>query len=393
MAYHGVFISLVFFHKRYGLSVIIFRYLSKEILSTVLATILILLIIFITNQFVHYLNDAADGKITVQAVMEVMLLQVPLLLGYLLPLSLLLGILLTLGRFYVDHEMVVLSACGFSRTQLVTMVITLSVFVMGVVAWLILSVEPKMQLYRARILTEAVMKASIEKILPGRFQPLGSGGRVFYAADVSEHRQSMNQVFLAQNQAPANTPERWDLVSADQAKDFNIENEGNFILFNKGFRYVGTPGQLKYDVIQFKQYGIRLKTPVTDIASRIEAMPTNKLWLIRKSDPKAAAELQWRIAMPISVIIFALLAVPLSQVNPRKGRFAQILPAILIYIGYANLLFIGRTWIERKVVSQGVGMWWIHLSLLLVVLVFYMGQSSWRRRIRRFSRRRIRAAA
>src|SRR3990167_802916 len=109
--------------------VIIFRYFSKEVLATLLATTLILLIIFITNQFVHYLSDAADGKITTQAVMKVMSLQVPLLLGYLLPLSLFLGLLLTLGRLYVDHEMVVLSSCGVSRAQVIVMVMWLATIV------------------------------------------------------------------------------------------------------------------------------------------------------------------------------------------------------------------------------------------------------------------------
>ncbi len=358
---------------------IIFRYLCKEVVATLLATTLILLIIFITNQFVHYLNDAADGKITVQAVMEIMSLQVPLLLGYLLPLSLFLGLLLTLGRLYVDHEMVVLSACGMSRAQWVTMIMLLSFVVMGAVAWLMLSVEPKMQWYRAKILTAVATNASLEKIMPGRFQPLGSDGKVFYAAHVDSHHRGMSDVFFAQPQKVPSGPERWDLVSADYAGELKTKDDGYFILFKKGFRYVGTPGQLKFDVTQFDQYGVRLNTPTFDIANRVEAMPTRKLWYLQAHDPKAAAEFQWRISMPISVMIFALLAVPLSQVSPRKGKFAQVLPAVLIYIVYANLMFMGRAWIEKGVISPSLGLWWIHGSLFLLAVILLFGQSRWRR--------------
>lgn len=358
---------------------IIFRYLCKEVFATLLATTLILLIIFITNQFVHYLNDAASGKITIQAVMEVMTLQVPLFLGYLLPLSLFLGILLTLGRFYVDHEMVVLSACGVSRAQLVTMVMLLASLVMGAVGWLMLTVEPRMQWYQAKILENAVATASLDKILPGRFQTLGNDGRVFYAGKVSKHHDEMDDVFLAQSTTTKDGSVSWDVVNATKATQLNTKMDGRFVLFKQGIRYVGVPGQLKYHVAKFGTYGIRLTSPITNMGGRVQAMPTSKLWDLRKTDLKAAAEFQWRVAMPLSVLAFALLAVPLSQVNPRKGKFAQMLPAVLIYIVYANLMFAGRAWIEKGVISQDIGLWWINGSLFLLAVVLLVVQKTGRR--------------
>lgn len=366
---------------------IIFRYLSKEVLATLLATTLILLIIFISNQFVHYLSDAADGKVTTQAVMKVMSLQVPLLLGYLLPLSLFLGLLLTLGRLCVDHEMVVLFSCGVSRAQLIAMVMTLATLVTGVVAWLMLSVEPKMQYYRAEILTNALATSTMGKIIPGRFQQLGDSGRVFYAAGVGKHHQTMGQVFLAQKLVTGGA-ERWDVVSADRADDMNTAKNGHFILFKNGIRYVGSPGQLKFDIVKFDRYGIRLYMPPENFAARVEAMPTKQLWHQRRTDRKADAEFQWRIALPLSVLVFALLAVPLSHVNPRKGKFAQMLPAILIYIVYANFMFVGRAWFEKGIINQHLGLWWIDVLLFLLALLLLFIQSSWWQRLRALNRRR-----
>ncbi|ABS76872.2 LPS export ABC transporter permease LptF [Coxiella burnetii] len=363
------------------MSVIVFRYLCKEILGTLLATTLILLIIFMTNQFVHYLNDAAAGKITVKAVMEIMSLQVPLLLGYLLPLGLFLGGLFALGRMAVDHEMVILTACGVSRAQIVGMLIVLATFIGVIVAWLMLSVEPKMQWYRVKILKDAVATASLEKIVPGRFQPLSSNGQVFYAGGVNDHHQKMLNVFLAQSET-AGGKQRWDLVSADQAGEYSTAKGENFILFKNGFRYVGIPGELKYDVMKFGEYGIRLTSPAMDITGRVDAMPTSKLWHLHSKDLKAAAELQWRIAMPLSVWLFALLIVSLSEANPRKGKFAQMLPAVLIYIGYANFMFLGRTWIEDGVISQYLGLWWILGLLLLLAIGLLFFQSRWWRQFR-----------
>ncbi len=374
--------NVVFNHKRFDLSVIVFRYLSKEILSTLLATTLILLIIFITNQFVHYLNDAAAGKITVKAVMEIMSLQVPLLLGYLLPLSLFLGSLLALGRMSVDHEVLVLTACGVSRSQIVVMIMIIATFIALIVAWLMFSVEPRMEWYRAKILNEALARASLAKIIPGRFQPLGNDGKVFYTGGVNNHHRKMANVFLAESEQTVGNKERWSLVSASEAGENREFNNSDFVLFKNGSRYVGIPGDLKYDVIKFVQYGIRLDSPQMSISGKVQAMPTTKLWRLSKTDLKAAAELQWRLAIPISVWIFALLVVPLSEANPRKGKFAQILPAVLIYIVYANLMFLARTWIEKGVMSPTVGLEWINGSFLVVACALFFFQSHWWHRLR-----------
>ena len=358
---------------------IVFRYLCKEILGTLLSTTLILLIIFMTNQFVHYLNDAAAGKITVKAVMTVMSLQVPLLLGYLLPLGFFLGGLLALGRMVVDHEMVILTACGVSRSQIMGIIMTLASFIAVIVAWLMLFVEPKMQCYRVKILKDAVSTASLEKIVPGRFQLLNNNTLVFYAGGINNHQHQMIDVFLAQSQTSGGK-KRWDLVSADAAEEFNIARGERFILFKNGVRYIGMPGQLKYDIIKFREYGVRLSSLEMDMVNRADAMPTAKLWHLRTKDIKAAAELQWRIAMSLSVWLFALLIVPLSVVNPRKGKFAKILPAVLIYIGYANLMFFARALIGDGLVSQSVGLWWILVLLLALAVSLLFFQSHWWRR-------------
>lgn len=367
---------------------ILFRYLCREVYATLLATTLVLLLIFITNQFVHYLNDAALGKITTTAVMEVMSLQVPLLLGYLLPLGLFLGLLLTFGRRYVDHEMVVLSACGVSRAHIVKMVMLLSAVIMLVVAWLMMWVEPRVQWYRAKILTEAVATASLQKIIPGRFQPLGKDGKAFYAGRVMNDHHQTGDVFLAEKvgvgkaahmtDSNASKAEQWDVVSAESATE--VKKKGyDYVVFKKGTRYIGVPGESAFQTIQYNQYGIRLDNPKASFSERIEVIPTSKLWQQRHTHPEAAAELQWRFSMPISVMAFALLAVPLSRANPRKGKFAQMLPAILIYIVYANLMFMGRAWLKKGLISPELGLWWIHGLIFLLGIVLLLHQAGWRR--------------
>ena len=353
---------------------IVFRYLSREILSTLLMTTLILLIIFITNQFIHYLNDAAAGKITVKAVMEIMLLQIPLLLSYLLPLSFFLSGLLVLGRMSMDHEVVVLTACGVSRSQIVIMIMVLATSITLIEGWLMLSVEPRIEWYRAKVLSKALSTASLEKIIPRRFQLLGDDRKVFYAGNVNNHYKIMTNVFLAEREQTVRKKELWNIISAAEACEHKRFNN-NFVFLKNGFRYIGIPGDLKFDVIKFDRYGIRLESPKIGIAEKVQAMSTTELWRLSKINLKAAAEFQWRLMIPISVWIFALLLVPLSEINPRKGKFARILPAILIYIVYVNLMFLGRAWIEKGVVSPIIGLEWINGSLLFLACTLFFFQS------------------
>lgn len=358
---------------------LIFRYLAREILATVVATMVVLLVIFISNEFVHYLNTAAAGQITPTAVFKLMSIQVPLLMGFLLPLSYFLGVLLVVGRLCSDHELIAMYSCGFSRGQLLRIVLTLGLMVALVVAWLMLSIEPKMQLQRARIIINAAQTASLEKILPGRFQQLSNNQtKTFYARQVSEdHKQMLDVLFADSHPSAAHPGEKeWDIVSARSANQITQKDNGQFLVFNNGYRYIGVPGQLDYRKIHFGKYELRIASPADlHLNQRTETLPTMVLWRGQNSNLDMASELQWRFALPLSVIILALLAFPLSEVNPRSGKFARIIPAILIYIVYANLMLMARSWIVKGTITPQIGIWWVHAVFLVLALIMLFAQA------------------
>lgn len=366
-----------------GIWMIIFRYLTKEVYATLLAATTVLLLIFISNQFIHYLNQAASGGIPVRTVMQLMSLQVPLLLGYLLPLSLFLGILLSYGRLYVDNEMTVLAACGVSKKQLFWMTIGFSSVIAVIVAILMLLVEPKLAWYRDHIFAEAAAASPIETVLPGRFQTLGDGKWVFYVANISRDRKQLDDVFVAKLPAAGTESQPWTVVSAGGGHEWIDPNTGDqFMVLTNGYRYLGIPGQKDFQIVQYDQYGVRVQTGKFHIDEDAEFMPIQELWKRRKTDREAAGQLQWRFTMPVSALILAMLAVPLSQVQPRKGRYARLLPAILIYIIYADLIFVGEAAIERGKLAPAPGLWLVHgliLTLALILLGFYF---NWWRKLR-----------
>jgi lipopolysaccharide export system permease protein len=68
-------------------------------------------------------------------------------------------------------------------------------------------------------------------------------------------------------------------------------------------------------------------------------------------------------------VTLTLIGVPLSRVNSRSGRHAKLLPAIVIYIIYANFMFVARDWFAVGKTPAWLGMWWIHLVFVALGLL------------------------
>lgn len=359
-----------------------------------LATTLLLLVIFVTNQSVQFLQRAAQGLLPATQVLQVIALQLPLLLGYLLPLGLYFGVLLTLGRLYLDSEMTVLSACGMSRAKLTRIVFIIAVCVAACVAWLMAEVVPKAQGDVNIIMNNALVTASVSQIIPGRFMIFGkkSGMPItFYATSVENHT-ILNNVFMARKikKLPDVSAEKWDVIVAKSAAEKKEgAKKGRFLVFNHGYRYSGVPGENEYRVMHFNQYAIRMTTNEPPHPNAVQYYSISKLRALYFHDPDAAAELQWRLAMPIATIIFALLAVPLSEVRPRYGKFTQLIPAVIIYVAYADLIFLSRAWIQSGRLSPEWGMWWVHGLALLLALLLMLYRVGWRRLMQPFLRKKI----
>ena len=92
---------------------ILVRYFVKEVLMTLLVLTIILLTIFLSNQFVHYLSRSASGQFPGMAVLQLILLDVPNLLGFLLPLGFFITLLLVYTRMYAENEMTVFASLWF----------------------------------------------------------------------------------------------------------------------------------------------------------------------------------------------------------------------------------------------------------------------------------------
>lgn len=358
---------------------IISRYLAKEICQALLAVTFVLLLAFLCQQLVRYLNYVTSGKVPATLIWQLIGFEIPFLLALLLPLGLYLGIMLAYGRLYTDSEMPILQLSGFGVKRLIQLTSVVALAVAGIVLVLMLWINPWIAAKRDQVMaSDQAVVHLIQTLMPGRFQASSDGRHVIYVETLSRNHKRAKNVFIAEEKKMAgdSLQNAWSFVTADvgyQAKDKTSAQQ--FFVAEQGYRYEGTPGENDYKIIQFKKYGIRV--PENDIGAthpQDEALSTWQLWQ-EYQNPRLAAELQWRFSIGISAFLLALLAVPLSKAKPRHGRYLSLLPAILIYVVYVNLLFVARRFVEQQTIPLELGMWWVH-GVLFVFIIFLMIFSS-----------------
>lgn len=364
---------------------IIFRYFLKEVAATWISSTLILMLIFMSTQFIHYLTQAAIGSYAASILVEIMMYQVPYLLGLLIPVGFYGAILLAYGRLYADREMIVFFSSGLSTRRLLSYTMIMALFVAIITAIFTLWISPICAVKQKELIERAKAAPIIESILPGRFFSSPDGQYVLYVEKITRDRMHLQNLFISL--PPDNkTPNSWSILTAAEGEEVEKGTGQKYLVIHDGFRYQGIPGQNDYEMVGFKEYGLHLIENIPEFRHNAQMLTTKELFKEGINKPINAAEWQWRLSSPLSVFLLAFLALPLSVVSPRQGRFAKLIPATLIYMGYANLMFVVRDWIEAGTVSVNLGVWWIHgLIFLLGIILIMKNDNIWQRWWRRAS--------
>lgn len=361
---------------------IIFRYLLKEVAKTQLAVFFVLMTIFISQKFVRVLGDASEGSIPGQMVMTFIALKVPDLAGVMLPLSLFLGILLAYGRIYADNEMTVLHACGVSEWYVVRVSLILAVVTAIFTGAFTLYLAPMASEYQYQVKEKIAADSGLSSLIAGRFQKTGNEKAVIFLHEKNRDDNSFDKVFVAQLPDEKHSEEsiiNSSLVYAKKGQVFEEKFGSQRLVLSDGMRYHSDASNGEFQSVAFDKYYIQIQDQEVEQKHRkLSALPTQQL--LNPTDAKSAAEygatIHWRIALPIACIILTFIAVPLSVVNPRQGKFAKMLPALMLFLGYFLLLISMRSGIERQVLASGIGLWPIHFFALIIGLILLMKERS-----------------
>lgn len=364
--------------------VILFRYLVREILTTAIAVTLTLLVIVISSRLVAYLGNAASGDLPPSLVFSVIFFRLPGFLELIVPLAFFVSVLLALGRLYVDSEMTVISACGVGPVRLLAIVLAPTLAVAALVAGLSLWLSPSSTGHAQQLLHDAGNVTGLELLSAGRFRVINQGrGRVTYVDDIDKKSGEMMGVFAADRYTENDGSSRQVLVLAERGhSQVDPETGERYLVLQHGTRYLGQPGELEFQVMDFETMGQRLETPQSSpVYRKQDTLSTSELWRSRRPDSRAT--LQWRFSLAILVMVSTLTAVAMSRTNNRRGRYGKLFPAFLLFMVYLVMLNAAREAIGKQQLPAAVGMWWVHGLFLLIGLGLMFGgdlRRAWRAR-------------
>jgi lipopolysaccharide export system permease protein len=335
----------------------------KEAVASWLVVTGVLLVILLTNQVAKVLQRAAENQYPQSVVLQLIGLGALQNLSVLMPIGLLLGVVLAFGRLYHDSEMAAATACGVGPARIFFPISLLAVSVTVLLSYLTMSVAPAAITRTLTVRNAAMQAGQFAPVAPGKFRTFGGGDAVVYA-EGAEPDGTLTNVFVERNQKG-----RVEVALAAKAKhEVTPDGMTHTITLYDGERFEGTPGSAEFRIVRFAEHLVPVQVPeLSDSATRVESTPTSELFKSKDLDKRA--ELHWRLAMPIQAVVLTLLAVPLSKLRPRQGRFARVWIAILIYFFYVNTLSAGKVWLERGRVPEQFGLWWAHAAVVGVALV------------------------
>jgi lipopolysaccharide export system permease protein len=359
------------------------RYLLKEVLKALLAILAVLLLILLSNSFIKLLKEVASGDLSTHLLFQLLGLQMTTYLARLMPPAFFFAVLYAVGRMYRDSEVVALESCGVGGFRLYRSLLLVVLPVALLTGWLSLVLQPWSSRNSAELIASQEGKASeLAGISAGRFNEYSKGDLVLYVASIDDRERRMRDVFIQQRRqgvlsliSAKSGFQRIDKVSGDR-----------YLVLDDGYRYEGIPGQFDYQVSEFKRYALRIQEREGAVVEQHRKSLSNRA-LLASSAIQDQAEFQVRVSQILGLVVFAFLSLPLSRSMPRQGPFGRLVLAFVLYTLYLSLQGLAERWMIEGVTAPWLGIWWVHLSLLLIGMIILLPDTrayrSWRRRLGR----------
>ena len=343
---------------------IIDRYLRNEISVPFLAVIAVLIAIFLTFSLTRFLIDANAGLLHASEVVQLTFLKSLISLELLLSLSLYLAVMIGLGRLYSDSEIYAMRASGISEMRLLKPIIQFALLLAVLIALFSIFVRPWAYAQSYRIKAQAEASTEVDRIHPARFYTFGDSGRTVFIKGISSGGTELDEVFIR-------TRKNGDLqVITSSAGRIEFEARSGYhrltLTDANVYKHVADGPDVFAELGTFSLW---IPTAEVDPVVGYKTKSTSTFDLRDSGSTHDLAEFQWRMSTPLSALLLALLAIPLSRCKPRQGRYARMLAAIVIYAVYFNLLDVSRTWVEM---GASPGIWWVPALLGLLVFVLYI---------------------
>ncbi len=323
---------------------------------------MVLVTLVLTNSMIRVLGNAASGTANPKDALVLIGLGMINYLPILLTASVFVAILMVLTRWYKDSEMVIWQSAGISLLKILRPILNFTAPIAVAIAVLSIFASPWASEQSATIKQRFQQRDDISMLAPGQFRESSGNNRVFFIESMNPETDVITNVFVTDF-----GKERQLVAVAKQGFIQNTPDGEKQLILETGRRYEGTPGNTDFRITEFDKYTVKLEDKVIDPI--INGPRTLPAWVLIQDLNKAhLGEILWRIGLPLMAFVFAIIAIPLSYMDPRRGRYTALIMAVLLYFTYSNLLKLMQAWVSTGKLSFSIGWWLLHVVIALIGL-------------------------
>ena len=349
------------------------KYIMRNLVAYFFVITFIIGLVVFGNQFVLTVQESIDRGIPFQELMPLisfnMIRDVPVILV----LSMFLAVIITISQLYKNSEAIVMNSIGFGDKAFLSAIKPLAIILFLFVLFLTAYAVPWAKQQKSANEEETKNASEFSFITEGKFESFKNGDIVFYASDSTalnvDREQYMEEIFIyaSDNGYPV------IVLAADAKKYIDPESKSIYLRLRDGVRYQGLPSSENINILNFDSYDLEIVSGEVQksIATFTEIEEKTTLDLLKQGGLLAIAELQWRLSLPLSILILVVFAVYLGKTSPRGGKGINILIGIFVFMLYNNGLLVAKSSIENGLLSPIIGMWGIHLIAILFLMLLY----------------------
>jgi len=352
---------------------IISKYLLKSLVVFFIAIFFIIGLLIFGNQFVLTVQESIEHGIPIKELMPIigfnMLRDLPVILS----LSFFLSIIISISQLYKSSEAVVMNSIGIGDKSFIHLIQPVVMLLFLLVFFLTIYAVPWAKQQKSFAEDETVNASEFSFITEGKFESFKNGEIVFYASESSSvdnaGEQNMEEIFiyLSKSDSPI------VVLASEATKYTDSNNESIYLRLKDGVRYEGLPGDENVNILNFDKYDLEIVSGEVQkkLSSFSEIEEKTSIDLLLDGGLLANAEIQWRLSQPISILILSIIGVLLGKTSPRTGKGVNLLFGVIIFMLYNNTLLVAKNSIESGQLNPFIGLWSIHILLILAVLIFY----------------------
>ncbi|HEV2722603.1 MAG TPA: LPS export ABC transporter permease LptG [Thermoanaerobaculia bacterium] len=392
---------------------ILSRYIFKEMIGpTVLGFCFYTFIILMRNLF-DFAGMIIKRSLPAAVVGKLLLLSLPHIVVLTVPMSLLFGILIAVGRLSADSEIIAMRALGISTRTIYRPVFFFS-FLMFILNFYLMNVvlprgNTQFAQLRAEVFTSSIEKEIKPRVFYGEYENL-----IIYVNDIDPATSVWKGVFVADSRPdeshPAPTTVSQQVAEASAAENalpFSAARSSTRIIvaesgtlsivgptkqvwmnLNKAETHVWDPRKPdRYDRTVNETQRMKLPDKFSGEAGGVYVRSLRELDLRELMEQAnvaahmkgpvfedvyrmAKVEIHKKFAIPFACVVFGILGLPLGITNRRGGKSSGFSLSIAIILFYYILINNGEAMAQGGKVSPAVGMW--TPNVILFVLGIYL---------------------